>query len=125
MYSFSDLSFYSTYMDNYEAEVKKLNKGVRNVKVEKNYVSANLSRTSPSIIQLNTGYSVGWKAYVDNEEVPIFKCNLGMVGIEVPEGEHDIYFEYSIPFIKVGIIMSLMGIIIWTYMVYLNRKSKR
>ncbi len=125
VYSFSDLSFYSTYMDNYEAEVKKLNKGVRNVKVEKNYVSANLSRTSPSIIQLNTGYSVGWKAYVDNEEVPIFKCNLGMVGIEVPEGEHDIYFEYSIPFIKVGIIMSLMGIIIWTYMVYLNRKSKR
>ena len=41
-------------------------------------------------------YPVGWKAYVDNEEVPISCVNYLLRGIEVPAGEHKVELVYKL-----------------------------
>ena len=39
-------------------------------------------------------YYPGWKAFVDNREVPAYRVNAVFMGIFVPAGEHRVVFEY-------------------------------
>ena len=42
-------------------------------------------------------YPIGWKAFVDGAETPISRVNYTLRAIEVPAGEHEIKFVYSLP----------------------------
>lgn len=40
------------------------------------------------------GPDKGWKAYVDGNEVPLFRVDYALRGIEVPQGNHEIVMEF-------------------------------
>lgn len=42
-------------------------------------------------------YPIGWKAYVDGAETPITRVNFTLRALELPAGEHEIKFVYSLP----------------------------
>lgn len=54
-------------------------------------------------------YEDGWKAYVDNEEVPVSRVNYVLRAIEVPAGEHEIRFEFKLESYEKASIMALIG----------------
>ncbi|SCW36099.1 Uncharacterized membrane protein YfhO [Ruminococcaceae bacterium YRB3002] len=63
-------------------------------------------------------YAKGWRAYVDGIETDIMRANLQYMGIEIPEGHHDVRFEYRSD-AGTGMIISAAGIIAYIgYMVY-------
>jgi hypothetical protein len=58
-------------------------------------------------------YNGGWKAYIDNKEVPVIKTNYALRGLAVSAGEHAIRFEFKpAAFYKtlpVAIVASIIG----------------
>jgi len=37
----------------------------------------------------------GWHAYIDGKETPVFKTNFLLRGLQIPEGDHEIVFQYQ------------------------------
>ena len=70
---------------------------------------------------LSIPFEQGWTAYVDDKEVDILRADIGFSAIRVPQGEHEIVFEYSTPLLKEGIVVSSVGAIIfilWCIIIY-------
>lgn len=55
----------------------------------------------------------GFTARLDgNRELKIYRANLGMMAVVVPPGKHSIDFRYVTPGLKIGALLSLIGLII-------------
>ncbi|NOQ75675.1 MAG: hypothetical protein GQ574_26950 [Crocinitomix sp.] len=54
-------------------------------------------------------YEGGWKAYVDNEEVPISRVNYVLRAIEVPAGDHTITMEFKLDSYAKATTMATIG----------------
>lgn len=53
-------------------------------------------------------YPYGWKAYIDNEPVDIFRVNYLLRAINIPAGNHDIRFEFRPDSVRKGDTLSLI-----------------
>lgn len=66
---------------------------VNNKNDEVNYTS-NSSQKQLAVFS-EVYYKLGWKAYIDNVETPIYKTNYVLRSLVVPAGKHDIRFEFK------------------------------
>jgi len=66
---------------------------VNNKNDEVNYTS-NSSQKQLAVFS-EVYYKLGWKAYIDNIETPIYKANYVLRALVVPAGKHDIRFEFK------------------------------
>lgn len=57
-------------------------------------------------------YDRGWKAFIDQKEVPIIKTNYALRGLFIPAGKHDIEFRFEPSAYKQGNIISLISSIL-------------
>lgn len=57
---------------------------------------------------------IGWKAYIDGEETPIYKSNYNFMTIVVPGGTQEVVFEYENP-----IILGAFGISVFSCLLLL------
>ena len=65
---------------------------------------------------LSIPYSTGWSAEVDGEKTSIVKANGMYMAIPLTPGKHHIQLKYSTPWLRAGILISLMtfiGILIY------------
>jgi hypothetical protein len=76
-------------------------------------------------------YSKGWKAYIDEKEIPIIRTNYVLRGLSIPAGQHAIRFEFKPASYytgnKISLIASLIIIIalmIAGWQLYKNSKLK-
>lgn len=60
----------------------------------------------------------GFTAYIDGRETKIYNVNLGMMGIVVPPGKHDLKLDYFTPGLKIGAIISIAALIVIIIMVF-------
>lgn len=111
--------------------------GIKHFTMDKNYEKANittykensveikLSLERNKILVLTDNYYSGWKAYVDNEPVEIYRANYTFRAIVVPSGMHIVKFSYEPYLIKIGIALSLISILLYLifYIIYRNRTN--
>lgn len=112
-YSWDDIEVFAVSMEDYEEDINALRKSNFEVTSYGNgYMNGKVNAEKDGVLQFSTIYNKGWKVYVDNKEVETFISNNYFLGIEVTQGEHTIYMKYTVPYLKEGMIISLVGIIL-------------
>lgn len=92
------------------------------------YIQIDVSTQDKGFLVLADTYYPGWKAYVDGQEVPIYKANGILRGIMIEgEGNHIVEFKYEPTFIILGFILSggiFISLILYMLLENKIRKSK-
>jgi uncharacterized membrane protein YfhO len=64
-----------------------------------------------NLLVLSDTYYPGWKAYLDGNPVKIFRANYNFRAVSVPPGKHEVKFVYNPISVKLGVLVTSLGII--------------
>lgn len=81
--------------------------------------------TNDGYFTLSIPYDNGYKVYVDGEEKEYEKVNAGFIGFKINKGKHDIQISYEAPFQKIGLIISLSGLLSYILIIISERKTRK
>ncbi|HEX3302323.1 MAG TPA: YfhO family protein [Thermomicrobiales bacterium] len=68
-----------------------------------------VTAAADGLLVVSDTYTTGWHATVDGTSAPIYPTNLALRGIPVSQGTHTVVLTYSPPWLRPGIIISLLG----------------
>ncbi|MFN8534770.1 MAG: oligosaccharide flippase family protein [Dehalococcoidia bacterium] len=77
---------------------------------EPNRVEILATAETPAMLVLADTYFPGWRATIDDQDVPIYRANGLFRAIELPPGEHRVVFRYSPFTFQIGAYLSLIGL---------------
>lgn len=76
-------------------------------------------------------YYPGWSATVDGRPTPLYRANLSVRGVRVPQGGHEVRFTYEAPGVAPGITITIASIallLLWAataaYVVFRSRRYR-
>ena len=105
---------YETFLEDYEARSAL---AVDEFLADGSDVTVKTSYDEERVVVLSMAYDKGWSAEIDGEPLELDVMNYGYMGMVVPAGEHTITMHYTTPGLKVGIIISIAGVLV--YAVYM------
>ena len=111
LYRFDSISVWQQPLRQLEDLLRERRENVlEDVQIQGNRITGSISLEKEKLLFLSIGYDKGWKAFVDGEEVPVYKTNgLGM-GIMLKEGEHEVELRYRTRGILAGLVLSVLGL---------------
>ncbi len=91
-----------------------------------NLIKLELKAEKPAFLLLTRSYYPGWKAYLNNIQVPIYPVNINFQGIEIPPGEHILKVHYSPLSFKLGALISFTtgGAAVGLLFLFVNKSPK-
>lgn len=112
-YEFDSINIYAQPMKHYINQALHLKETILEDVVEStNRITGKVTTTSPTILYLSIPYSKGWSASINGKPVTLLKANTMYMGLELETGNHDIVLDYETPYLKEGLMLSGLGIII-------------
>lgn len=87
-------------------------------------VSGEVNAQKNSLMYIPIPYEKGWKAYIDGQEAEIMQANFGFSALEIKEGKHEVYFEYTAPWLLSGSVLSGIALFIIIFIYVFNKKEK-
>lgn len=76
------------------------------VRYEPERVSIAVDAPSSGFLVLTDLFYPGWKAFVDDREVPVYRANYLFRAVQVPRGHHQVRFEYRPASFHRGLVLS-------------------
>jgi hypothetical protein len=77
-----------------------------------------VNANGPSVLVVSQMYYPGWKAYIDDEPVPITRANYAFPAILVSTGSHHVRFSFEPWTFKLGLALTALAVIILCTMVF-------
>lgn len=118
-YTFDSIKVYRVNMEGFNDKINDLSKrSLKDIEYTNTTISGNITSDEKGILFLSIPYSKGWVATVDGKKVDTLTVNTGFTGILLDKGFHDIQLEYHSPWLKLSLLISLLGIIILLIIIY-------
>jgi uncharacterized membrane protein YfhO len=67
------------------------------------------------ILILQTPFDRGWRAFQDGRDAPVLKVDVGLLGVVLDSGEHQIELRYRPPMLLTGAAVSLASLLIFAF----------
>ena len=93
-----------------------LSKKIEITEFKEHIIKANTNFKEDTFVYTSIPYDKGWKVYVDNKLIETECISDTLLGFNVPKGAHNIKLKYTIPYIKISALISLVSLctlIIW------------
>jgi hypothetical protein len=102
---------------------------IKLIEYKPNYIKYTSENTNKGLAVFSEiYYPKGWIATIDGKEVPIFRTNYTLRGLEIPAGKHTIEFKFEPQVIKTGgtiVLMSGLGMLLLIVGgIYFERKKR-
>ena len=108
-----------------DKKVKKAQSQKMNFKeFRDNYIDGTIKIKKGENLVTTIPYSSGWKATIDGKKSSISRTLGVFLGLKLQAGEHHIIFSYEIPGLKLGILISTLGIAALVIDIILKKKQK-
>ena len=125
-YTFDDLYVVCQPMASVEEQTEELGKeSLQNIKMETNCIRGDITTTSDKILVFSIPYSAGFTAYVDGEKTELVQANSMYMGLELKKGRHTIALRYCTPYIVPGMILTVIGLILFAVIVISYRRQRK
>ena len=112
-----DLEFYENWFTDASS------RSFTNVTMESDYLRAEISiEGNYTHVYSAIPYDSGWDVFCDGKKVDTYCAQLGMIGFDLPEGDHVVEFKYHTPWLNAGVIISLVAVL---FAVYLDFRANR
>jgi uncharacterized membrane protein YfhO len=108
-----------------EAAQAKNDNGVTINSFNQKRISGTVSGEKGGIIFFPVPYDIGWQLDIDSKEAQIFKSNLGFIGSQISSGKHNFSLVYKVPYLTLGMSVSIISILIFVLFLYLRAYSKK
>ena len=87
-------------------------------------VSGTITVTEPRILYTSIPYAGNWRAFVNGEEEEIVAIGGAMAGVRLGVGTHTVEFRYHNRHVNLGIIISVISVVIYALLHWLNLRGK-
>ena len=100
--------------DDYSQRFKQLtNEHFTNVVFDNDHISADITIDDhEKYVFTSIPYDKGWTVKVNGKQIDYEKVQLGFIGFKLDEGTYHIEFDYHIPLLKEGMMVSVGSLII-------------
>ena len=126
IYTFDSLKIVNQPVASFKDKLEKLkSSGLQNVNMDVNRITGSAMLKSPGLLVIALRYSRGWSAYVDGQEQEIYKANVMYMGLDLKVGEQRVELRYKTPYLILGRVTSLVGVIIFVLYIFSDRFYRR
>lgn len=117
-----------TYLLDYE-DVKNITKTHDNFNIDREKTSGDkifgeIEVKNDGYFTLSIPYDKGFTIKVDGRKVDYELVNTSFIGFEISKGHHDIEITYTAPYLNLGKLVSLIGLGLFGYITYNERRKK-
>ncbi len=124
-YSLDGIRIVYVPRENYEEKISALNQySLQDVTFGDNTVSGNISLDSDRLMVFQIPYSKGWSARVNGKDVPLLRADECYMGIALEKGENEISLVYRTPAGRLGVCLSLAGLVLLILGYVLRHRKK-
>ncbi len=113
--------------EKFEHGYEKLKSGqIEYSSFDETYIKGTFSADENEVLFTSIPYDKGWNVFIDGEKVSdndIIKISEALMGIKVTSGTHEIEFKYSIPYMNIACVISLVFTALLLTLYYLNKKK--
>lgn len=125
IYSFDDLKIYCQPVKRLKDYSQRLKEDkVEKLKADYGDVSCQVNLSRRKALVFSVPYSKGWRAVVDGKEMNIKKANTMFMALELDEGFHEVRLHYTTPHIKLFLLMSCVGVLLFLGIMFVTEKKK-
>ena len=87
--------------------------------------TAKIATTKERLIFFSVPYEKGWSATVNGNPITVEKVSVGFMAVRVPAGSSTIRFNYSTPGLMLGILVALVGVVLFIgYICFITKSDK-
>lgn len=121
-----DKWFYYLDQDLFESAIANLKQSQWNItKYTDTYLEGNITAAEGQTMMTTIPYEPGWTVRVDGKKVDYYKISNALIGVDVPAGEHVVTMRFFPAGLKIGLIVSGVGVLIVVFLALYERKTRR
>jgi uncharacterized membrane protein YfhO len=96
---------------------------VLNPKFENERITMQTEAPGSCMVVVAQTYYPAWKAYLDGKATKLWRANYAFQSVEVPAGEHRLELVYEDRAFKLGLILSVSGLLFVLYLAWRSPRS--